>query len=507
MPFLRMAGITKFFPGVVANQNVDFEVEEGEIHALVGENGAGKSTLMKILYGMEKPDAGQIFLQDRLVTIPNPQAAIALGIDMVHQHFELVPSLTVAENVTLGYEPRRGPFVDRQTMAARVRRLSEQFGLQVEPEARVSSLSVGVQQRVEILKLLYRDARLLILDEPSAVLTPQEVDDLFGVLRRLVAEGRTAIFITHKLREVMAICHRATVLRAGRAVGTVRVAETQPETIAQMMVGRELEMPRRQASHAIAERPRLVVRDVHADDDRGLPALRGISLAVHAGEIVGLAGVEGNGQAELLQTLVGLRFPERGDILLDGRTITREGTRARREHGLAVIPEDRNRQGLSLPSTLSENLIATRYQAAPFSRLGLLVPGEIRRFAQRAIHAFDVRVRGPNVAVKTLSGGNAQKVVVARELAQPPTVLIAAQPTRGLDVGATQFVHNELLRLREQQTAILLISADLDELLALSDRLLVIFEGALAGELDRSQATRERLGLLMAGRAGAELHA
>ena len=507
MPFLRMAGITKYFPGVVANQNVDFEVEEGEIHALVGENGAGKSTLMKILYGMEKPDAGQIFLQDRLVTIPNPQAAIELGIDMVHQHFELVPSLTVAENVTLGYEPRRGPFVDRQAMAARVRRLSEQFGLQVEPEARVSSLSVGVQQRVEILKLLYRDARLLILDEPSAVLTPQEVDDLFGVLRRLVAEGRTAIFITHKLREVMAICHRATVLRAGRAIGTVRVAETQPETIAQMMVGRDLEMPRRQTSHAIAERPRLVVRDVHADNDRGLPALRGISFTVNAGEIVGLAGVEGNGQAELLQTLVGLRFPERGDILLDGRTITRERTRARREHGLAVIPEDRNRQGLSLPSTLSENLIATRYQTAPFSRSGLLVPGEIRRFAQRAIDAFDVRVRGPNVAVKTLSGGNAQKVVVARELAQPPTVLIAAQPTRGLDVGATQFVHNELLRLREQQTAILLISADLDELLALSDRLLVIFEGALAGELDRSQATRERLGLLMAGRAGAELHA
>jgi len=502
MAYLRMAGITKYFPGVVANSSIDFEVEEGEIHALVGENGAGKSTLMKILYGMEKPDAGEIFLHGQPVTIANPQAAIKLGIDMVHQHFELVPSLTVAENVTLGYEPRRGPFVDRQTMVERVRRLSVQFGLQVDPGARVSSLSVGAQQRVEILKLLYRDARLLILDEPSAVLTPQEVDDLFEVLRRLVAEGRTAIFITHKLREVMAICHRATVLRAGRVIGTVRVAETQPETIAQMMVGRDLEMPRRQTSHAAPDRPRLIVRDVRADDDRGLPALRGISFAVNAGEIVGLAGVEGNGQAELIQTLVGLRFPERGDLVLDGRTVTRERNRTRREHGLAVIPEDRNHQGLSLPSALSENLIATRYQGAPFSRWGVLMPGEIRRFAQRAIRDFDVRVRGPNVAVKTLSGGNAQKVVIARELAQPPAVLIAAQPTRGLDVGATQFVHNELLRLREQQTAILLISADLDELLALSDRLLVIFEGALVGELDRSQATRERLGLLMAGRAG-----
>jgi len=502
MAYLKMAGITKYFPGVVANSSVDFEVEEGEIHALVGENGAGKSTLMKILYGMEKPDAGEIFLHGQPVTIANPQAAIKLGIDMVHQHFELVPSLTVAENVTLGYEPRRGPFVDRQTMVERVRRLSVQFGLQVDPGARVSSLSVGAQQRVEILKLLYRDARLLILDEPSAVLTPQEVDDLFEVLRRLVAEGRTAIFITHKLREVMAICHRATVLRAGRVIGTVRVAETQPETIAQMMVGRDLEMPRRQTSHATPDRPRLIVRDVHAADDRGLPALRGISFAVNAGEIAGLAGVEGNGQTELIQTLVGLRFPERGDLVLDGRTITRERNRTRREHGLAVIPEDRNHQGLSLPSALSENLIATRYQGAPFSRWGVLVPGEIRRFAQRAIRDFDVRVRGPNVAVKTLSGGNAQKVVIARELAQPPAVLIAAQPTRGLDVGATQFVHNELLRLREQQTAILLISADLDELLALSDRLLVIFEGALVGELDRSQATRERLGLLMAGRAG-----
>jgi ABC-type uncharacterized transport system ATPase subunit len=500
MPYLRMAGITKYFPGVVANDGIDFEVEEGEIHALVGENGAGKSTLMKILYGMEKPDAGQIFLKDQPVSIANPQAAIRLGIDMVHQHFELVPSLSVAENVTLGHEPRRGLFVDRATMHARVRELSERFGLKVDPAATVRDLSVGQQQRVEILKLLYRDARLLILDEPSAVLTPQEVEDLFEVLRRLIAEGRTAIFITHKLREVMAVCRRATILRRGKVVGTVSVAETQPETIAQMMVGRDLQTIRRQAAPCAAQDPALVVRDLHVTDDRGLPAIRGMSFTVHAGEIVGLAGVEGNGQRELLEALVGLRSPGRGDIMLGQTNITRERNRRRRAQGMAIIPEDRTHEGLSLPSTLTENIASTRYYHPPFSRWGMLLPGQMRQFALRAIQQFDIRVRGPNVRLKTLSGGNAQKVVVARELAETPKVLIAAQPTRGLDVGATQFVHSELLRLRAANTAILLVSADLDELLALSDRCLVIFEGRLVGELLPEQATRARLGMLMAGR-------
>jgi ABC-type uncharacterized transport system ATPase subunit len=502
MAYLEMTGITKFFPGVVANDNINFAVDEGEIHALVGENGAGKSTLMKILYGMEKLDAGQIMLNNQPVSIPSPQAAIRLGIDMVHQHFQLVPSLTVAENVTLGYEPHRGPFVDRQAMGERVRELSERFGLKVDPAARVADLSVGVQQRVEILKLLYRDAHLLILDEPSAVLTPQEVEDLFEVLRRLIAEGRTAIFITHKLREVMAICQRATVLRAGKVVGTLTVADTQPEAIAQMMVGRDLEMPTRPASQATAATPRLIVRDLHADDDRGLPTVRGMSFTVHAGEIVGLAGVEGNGQRELIETLVGLRSPKQGDIVLDDALITHERNRQRRARGMAIIPEDRNRQGLSPQSTLTENIAATRYYRPPFSNWGILVPARLRQFTQTAIQQFDIRVRGPNVRVKTLSGGNAQKVVVARELAEPPNVLIAAQPTRGLDVGATQFVHEELLRLRGAGTAILLISADLDELLAISDRFLVIFEGRLMAELLPAEATRERLGMLMAGRTG-----
>lgn len=500
MTYLRMTGITKYFPGVVANDNVSLEVAEGEIHALVGENGAGKSTLMKILYGLEKPDAGQILLNDQPATIPNPQAAIKLGIDMVHQHFQLVPSLSVAENVALGYEPRRGPFVDRRVMIERVAGLSRRFGLAVDPAKRVGDLSVGVQQRVEILKLLYRDARLLILDEPSAVLTPQEVDELFAVLQRLVDEGRTIIFITHKLREVMSVCDRATVLRAGRVVGQLTVAETTPQAIAQMMVGRDLHTIERGAPVAVSDTPRLLVRDLHVRDDRDLPAVKGVSFSLSGGEIVGLAGVEGNGQRELMESLVGLRAPRQGDIVLGDMVATHLSNRRRRTLGLAVIPEDRSHAGLSLESTLQENVTSTRYHHPPFSRAGMLFPGRMRAFAQRALDTYDIRARGPNVRIKTLSGGNAQKVVVARELSELPSVLLAAQPTRGLDVGATQFVHQELLRLRAAGTAILLISADLDELLTLSDRLLVIFEGQILGELSAAEATRERLGLLMAGR-------
>lgn len=501
MTYLRMAGITKYYPGVVANDNVDFEVAEGEIHALVGENGAGKSTLVKILYGMERLDAGQIFLNGERMSIPNPQAAIKLGIDMVHQHFQLVPSFSVAENVTLGYEPRQGPLIDRRKMIEQVAELSQRFGLAVDPTARVAALSVGVQQRVEILKLLYRDARLLILDEPSAVLIPQEVEELFGVLRLLVREGRTVIFITHKLREVMAICQRATVLRAGRVVGQVHVADTTPQTIAQMMVGRDLRPVQRGRTQARTDaQAKLAVSGLCVKDDRGLTVVHDAGFEIRPGEIVGLAGVEGNGQRELLESLVGLRVPERGDIILDGKVVTRERIRRRRELGLAVIPEDRARAGLSSASTLQENIISTRYYRPPLSRWGLLLTGRTRSRAWEAVNTYDIRVRGPSVRVRTLSGGNAQKVVVARELADLPQVLIAAQPTRGLDVGATEFVHEELLRLRAANSAILLISADLDELLSLSDRLLVIFEGRIVGELAAEDATREKLGMLMAGR-------
>jgi simple sugar transport system ATP-binding protein len=407
--------------------------------------------------------------------------------------------MTVAENVTLGYEPRRGPFVDRPAMNKRVQQLSEQYGLKVDPAVRVANLSVGVQQRVEILKLLYRNARLLILDEPSAVLTPQEVEDLFEVLQRLVASGRTAILITHKLHEIMTICQRATVLRQGKTVGTVKVAETSPAEIAQMMVGYDLKIIERGVSKAAGE-PCLIVRDLSARDDRGLPVLKNVDFTVKAGEIVGLAGVEGNGQRELLEVLTGLRAPEKGDIILGDQSLVHEKNRQRREKGLAIIPEDRTHEGLSLPSSLSDNVLSTRYYAWPFAQMFFLKTDRMQNFTRQLIQRFDIRVRGPGIAVKTLSGGNAQKVVVARELAEQPRLLLAAQPTRGLDIGATQFVHEELLRLREKDTAILLISADLDELLALSDRFLVMFEGRLIGELSAQQATRESLGILMAGR-------
>ena len=499
MSYLTMQAISKQFPGVIANDAVDLQVEQGEIHALVGENGAGKSTLMKILYGMENPDSGSIILEGQPVTIPNPQTAIHMGIGMVHQHFQLVPSLTVAENVALGYEPRqRGLFVDRSAMNRRIRELAEAFGLRVDPDKQVADLSVGVRQRVEILKLLYRDARLLILDEPTAVLTPQEVDALFDVIQRLVGEGRTAILITHKLNEVMAICGRATVLRRGRNVGTVNVAETTTSEIARMMVGSEVIAVKR-TTEATPRDEVLAVHGVTARDDRGLPALRDVSFAVRGGEIVGLAGVEGNGQFELLEVLTGLR-QARGEVLLNGESCTHMSNRQRRERGLSLIPEDRNLEGLSPPLSIWQNLVASRYYQRPQSRWGFMRVGNLQRGAADLMQRFDVRAAHHKTLVGTLSGGNAQKVVIARELANSPRLLIAAQPTRGLDVGAARFVHEQMLELREQGTGILLVSADLDELLALCDRYVVLYEGRIVGQLAASEASREQLGLLMAGR-------
>jgi ABC-type uncharacterized transport system ATPase subunit len=496
--YLQMLGITKTFPGVVANDGVDLSVEQGKIHALVGENGAGKTTLMKVLYGMEAPDAGRILLRGQEVSIPNPQTAIGLGIGMVHQHFQLVPSLTVAQNIALGHEPKRGPFVDRTCMVEKVRTLSNHFGLQVNPTATVADLSVGVQQRVEILKLLYRQADLLILDEPTAVLTPQEVHDLFEVLGRLADEGRTIIFITHKLEEVMTICDHATVLRRGRVAGVLNIAETSKAEIARLMVGREIEAVRRQPGKMVGE-AMLAVCGLQARDDRGLPAVCGITFEVHAGELVGLAGVEGNGQRELLEALSGLRPLDSGSITLRGNPITYVSSRARRERGLSIIPEDRTHEGLSLPSTITENLLSTRYYHFPFSRWGVLAPHRMAETARELIRRFDIRAESENTLVSTLSGGNTQKVVVARELAERPTVLVAAHPTRGLDVAAAHFVHQELLRLRSEGVGILLVSADLEEIMALSDRILVIFEGQIVGELGPEESTQERLGLLMAG--------
>ncbi|MBL8152642.1 MAG: ATP-binding cassette domain-containing protein, partial [Anaerolineae bacterium] len=397
MAFLELRGIRKAYPGVLANDDISLNVEAGEIHGLVGENGAGKSTLMKLLYGMEQPDAGEILLNGVRVNIANPQDAIRLGIGMVHQHFQLVPSLTVAENIALGAEPRKGLFVDTQTVHARVRALSEQFGLEVDPAAQIDDLSVGLQQRVEILKMLYRHARLLILDEPSAVLTPQEVDSLFGVLRRLVEGGCTAIFITHKLYEIMALCRRATVLRRGRVVGTVTTSESSPAEIARMMVGHDVETPSvSEVGDRVARRARLEMRNVVTTNPGGRASR--IDLTLHGGEILGIAGVEGNGQKELIEALVGVAIHVTGDILLDGSSIIGLSTRARRERGLALIPEDRSTEGLSKPMSLWENLSGGVYYRQARGA-GILPLGRLRDTAVDLIRRFDIRAAHEGIAV------------------------------------------------------------------------------------------------------------
>lgn len=500
MPYLEMKGITKVFPGVVANNEVDFSIEKGTIHALVGENGAGKSTLMKVLYGLYQADAGEIYLEGQRANISGPYEAIALGIGMVHQEFQLVPSLTVAENIALGYEPhKRGIWIDREAERARVMALSEKFGLYVNPDLPVREVSVGVQQRVEILKLLYRRAKLLILDEPTAVLTPQEINGLFEILQRLTTQGHSIILITHKLQEVMRTCQRATVLRRGEVVGTVIVAESDEGELARMMVGRDVPRshPKREPA---SESQQLVLSGISALDDRKLPALRQINLTINAGEIVGIAGVEGNGQSELVEVVAGLRKSE-GQIYLAGVDLDRFGPRKRREAGLALVPENRNTQGLDLLGNIAENLIAKRYYQRPFSNNGIMARKPIAQFAQKMIERFDIRADGPETIAGTLSGGNAQKIIIARELAERPTLLVAAHPTRGLDIAASQYVREEILQMREEGVAVLLISADLDELRALSDRISVLYAGEIVGEVDPTTVTNEQLGLLMAGRA------
>jgi len=500
MAYLEMRGITKRFPGVIANDHVDFSVEEGEIHALVGENGAGKTTLMRILYGLESPDEGIIRLGGRAVRIPNPQAAIRLGIGMVHQHFQLVPSFTALENIVLNREPRRGPLLDRQHARCALETLIERLGLEVDLGARISELSVGERQRVEILKLLYRNARLIILDEPTTVLTPQETHALFAMLRRLKEEGRTIIFISHRLSEVMEIADRVTVLRRGRVVGVRSVASTDERELARMMVG-EVAAIARQACRSLENAPpALIVRDVTLAEIPGRLSLKGLSFEVRRGEILGVAGVEGNGQQELVELLAGLRFPQKGQILLDGKDITFMDVRGRRRHGLAVIPPDRLQEGLSLPAPVWANLIATRYHLPPFSHLGLLNRVLIRSYAAQLIQKFEVMVPSIDAPALALSGGNLQRLIIAREVSTPPRVLIAAHPTRGLDMRATQAIRKLLLELAGQGTAVLLISTDIDELLALSDRLLVLHRGEIVGFLPISQADPESLGLLMAGR-------
>ncbi len=630
-PILELRGITKAFPGVLANDRIDLTLEQGEIHALLGENGAGKTTLMNILYGLYTPDEGRIFLNGQEVEIHSPSDAIAQGIGMVHQHFMLVPVMTVAENVMLGVESLLQPyswkgvlrfsgivggtlsllslihllttglssdsgpillswlptmllllagsaltyglaalltwllqkhllwfllvdnlfrtlllgllawqfpavrlalfgeaptvgryilagllihlagtaldhglvetlrsFLNRRQVAAQIRQISQQYGLEVDPEAYSKDLPVGLQQRVEIIKVLYRRADILILDEPTAVLTPQEAEELFGIMRSLVRQGKSLIFITHKLKEVLAIADRITVLRAGRVVGTTTPAETTEAALAAMMVGREVILTV-EKEPARPQEMVLQVRDLHVNDDRGTPVVNGVSFEVRAGEILGIAGVQGNGQTELVEALTGLRPIESGEVCITGVTTTRASPRQITELGVAHIPEDRQRDGLVLPFPVADNLVLCTYYRPPFARGITLQEKEILATAERLVERFDVRTPGVLVPTANLSGGNQQKVIVARELSRPVRLLIAAQPTRGLDVGSIEYIHRQMIRQRDEGCAVLLVSSELDEILALSDRVAVIYKGRFMGVLPIKEADKERLGLLMAG--------
>lgn len=497
---LQMQAIYKVYPnGVAANKGVDFSVAEGEIHALVGENGAGKSTLMKILYGMEQPTSGQIIYQGQPVKINSPRAAISMGIGMVHQHFMLVPSLTVAENIVLGSEPRRGLSFDLQRAKDATAALAQKYGLNVDPGAVIENISVGKRQRVEILKTLYRGARLLILDEPTAVLTPQETDELFLALRSLVNQGHTVIFITHKLREVMEISDRVTVMRDGARIGTLSTKETTKEQISRMMVGRDV-LLRVTKEPARPKETVLEVSELCALDDRGKPVLKDVSFLLRQGEILGLAGVEGNGQSELVEVLTGLRAPYRGRIKLLNREVTGYKPKFLRKMGLAHIPEDRLVRGVSTRASIEENILLDVYDQKPYAGRVFLSSREIAKRAKSLIAEFKIKAKDEKTPVGSLSGGNMQKVVVARELAKKPKVLIAAQPTRGVDIGAIEFIHKEIIRQRDQGTAVLLVSAELSEVMSLSDRIGVMYNGQLVALFEDARAvTEEELGLYMLG--------
>ena len=497
---LEMRGITKRFPGVLANNHVDFELLSGEVHALLGENGAGKSTLMKILYGLYQPDEGEIRLNDEPVQIHSPADAIRLGIGMIHQHFMLVPTLTVTENVALGLKSSRGVRTDLDKVEARINELANLYGLQVDPKALVWQLSVGQQQRVEILKALYRGAALLILDEPTAVLTPQEVDEFFVTLEQMKKDGHALIFISHKLHEVLQLCNRVTVLRDGHVIGTMSTTGATKKQLAEMMVGRPVGMQPEKATVELGE-TRLSLRNVESMSDREVPALRGVSLDLRGGEIVGVAGVSGNGQRELAEVITGLRPLTGGEISVGNQSVVGRSPRAIMEMGVSYIPEERMRDGMIKEFTVSENLILREFDQPPFARQGFLDRSAIRRNSTELVKDFSVKTPTLETPVKNLSGGNIQKLVLARELSRKPRVIIAAQPTRGLDIGAMEYVHARLLEQRELGTATLLISEDLDEILALSDRILVIFHGQIMGDVPRAEATAEKLGLMMAGEA------
>ena len=497
-PVLELRNITKQFPGVLANDHINLTLDQGEIHALLGENGAGKSTLMNILYGLYSPDEGEIFIRGQRTQITGPTDAIRQGIGMVHQHFMLVPVLTVTENVMLGEESTKGLVLDRKQVAQRIRELSQKHGLEVDPDATVENLSVGVRQRVEIIKVLYRSANILILDEPTAVLTPQEADDLFGILRSLRDQGVSIIFISHKLREVLALADRVTVIRRGQVVGETKTAGASQAMLAELMVGRQVALTVEKTS-AQAGEPVLAIEDLKVLDNHLHIAVNGASLEVCAGEILGVAGVQGNGQTELVEALTGLRAVQNGTVRIASQDVTNATPRKITECGVSHIPEDRQEDGLVLSFPVHDNLIINSFYRPPFAKGMVVNQKAILGQADGLIQEFDIRTPSATVPVSNLSGGNQQKVIVARELNRPIKLLIANQPTRGLDVGSIEFIHKQLVQKRDDGAAVLLVSAELDEIMGLADRIAVMFKGKFTAIVDADDVSKEQVGLMMAG--------
>lgn len=495
---IEMLDIRKEFPGVVANNNITLQVKKGEIHALLGENGAGKSTLMNVLFGLYQPERGEIKIKGEKVHITNPNIANDLGIGMVHQHFMLVEPFTVTQNIILGSEPKKGVKIDLRKAEKEVQELSDRYGLRVDPKAKIRDISVGMQQRVEILKMLYRGADVLIFDEPTAVLTPQEIDELIEIMQSLVKEGKSIILITHKLKEIMQTCDRCTVIRKGEGIGTVNVADTTVDELAALMVGRAVSF-KTEKTEANPQEVVLEVENLHVNDTRNVPTVKGLNLEVRANEIVGIAGVDGNGQTELIEAIAGLRKVESGSISLNGKPITKLSPRKVTEMGLGHIPQDRQKMGLVLDFPVSENIVLQSYYKEPYSKYKLLKYEKIDQYAKDIVDEYDVRTPSIHTKTSALSGGNQQKVIIGREVDRSPDFLIAAQPTRGLDVGAIEFIHKKLIEERDNGKAVLLVSFELDEILNVSDRIVVLFDGKIVADVKPSETNEQQLGLLMAG--------